>query len=456
MHDSTAQTVLFNSVYKKPVVAMFDQAHSSSDGGLVLLQAADKQLGLCAALAACAKDWRDRSRVQHSFLELLQQRVFGIACGYPDANDARGLAEDPLQKLAIGRDPIEGISLASQPTLSRFENGLGSRNLVKMFYALTDVVLKSARCRRSRVRRITLDFDPTDDATHGQQPLAFFHGYYDSYCYLPLVGTMTFDDDPEQYLLGALLRPGDASAHSGFESMMKRLLPRIRKAYPKARIVVRLDGGFASPEVLDFLESENLGYIVGLPANLLLAEEAADAMSTARAQAKHTAQTARVFGETQYQTEHTWAEARRVVYKAEVVCLAGREPRDNLRFVVTNLRNASSRVYDLYRQRGEMENRIKELKQGLQIDRTSCSSFLANQARVLLTAAAYVLMQAIRIAARGTQFAHAQVWILRERLLKLAVWIERSVRRVVLHLPRMFPGRGAWIRTAKRLGACTA
>jgi len=456
MPDSTAQTVLFDTSFEKPVVAKFDQAHSSSDGGLILLREADEKLGLCAALAACVKDSRDSGRVLHSLLELVRQRVFGIACGYPDANDAKALMEDPVQKLALGRDPISGQSLASQPTLSRFEGKLGSRNLVRMFGALVDTVLKSTGHRRSRVRRIILDFDPTDDATHGQQPFAFFHGYYDSHCYLPLVATMTVDDDPEQFLLGTMLRPGDASAHSGFESVMKRLLPRIRDTFPNAQIVARLDAGFASPEVLDFLEHEKLGYIVGLPGNLLLAEVAAEAMCTARERAKRTGQTARVFGLAQYQTEHTWAEERRVVYKAEVVCLAGREPRDNLRFVVTNLRSAPLRVYELYRQRGEMENRIKELKLGLQVDRTSCSSFLANQARVLLTSAAYVLMQALRIAAHGTQFEQAQVWTLRERLLKLAVWVERSVRRVVLHLPQAFPGQAAWIRISGRLGASTA
>lgn len=452
MADSTAQTVLFNTLYKKPVVAKFDQAHSSSDGGIVLLQAADRRLGLCDALMSCVVDVRDPSRVQHSMAELIRQRVLGIACGYPDANDASALSTDPAHKLAVGRDPIHGQPLASQSTLSRFENSFSARDLVRMSYALADTVIASAKRRTRKVRKVVLDFDPTDDATYGQQPLAFYHGHYGSYCYLPLIATMTINDQTDQYLLGAMLRRGDAAASDGFEATMQRLLPRLRKTFRKARIIVRLDGGFAVPQVLDFLEANGVEYVVGMQATAPLAAIAFDKMARARDEAIVTEKSARFYGETLYQTQ-SWPEERRVVYKAEVVCLSGREPRDNLRCLVTNMKNAPSRIFDLYRKRGDMENRIRELKCGLQIDRTSCSSFFANQARVQLTAAAYVLLQALRHAGSRSDLARAQVWTLREQLLKLSAWIESSVRRIVLHLPESFPSQKAWCTIARRLGA---
>jgi len=452
--DPTTQTVLFTSIFEKPVVAKFDQAHSSSDGGLVLLQAADQRLGLCDALASCVRDPRDPSRVQHSMQELIRQRVMAIACGYPDANDASGLSGDPVHKLAVGRDPIDGQTLASQSTLSRFENSFSSRDLTRMAYALSDVAIASAKRRTRKVRKIILDFDPTDDATYGQQPFAFYHGHYGSYCYLPLVATMAINDEPDQYLLGAMLRPGNAGAPDGFEAVLQRLLPRLRTAFRKAKIIVRLDGGFAVPTVLDFLEAHDLGYVVGMQATSALASVAAAAMNAARDKAILTEASARSYGETFYQTQ-SWDDDRRVVYKAEVVCSDGREPRDNLRCVVTNLTSAPARIFDLYRGRGDMGNRIRELKCGLQIDRTSCSSFLANQARVQLTVAAYMLLQTLRHAGSRSSLARAQVWTLREQLLKLSVWVERSVRRIVLHLPAAFPSQEAWCLIARRLGAAT-
>jgi hypothetical protein len=251
---------------------------------------------------------------------------------------------------------------------------------------------------------------------------------------------------------GCMLRPGSAAADVGFGPLMLRLLPRIRRAFPKAAIWIRLDGGFASPEVLDLLDEQGVEYLVGLPGTLPLAEEAAEALQRARRMGRQTGEPARVFGACSHERE-SWPEPRRVIYKAEVTYLQGRDPRDNVRFVVTNLRHAPERVYTFYRGRGEMENRIKELKQGLQMDRTSCTRFLANPFRVLLSCAAYVLMQELRRLAAGTDCAQAQAWTLRERLLKLAVWVQVSVRRIVLHLPSDFPGRAAWLRVALCLDA---
>lgn len=452
-HDSTAQTVLFHDLASKPLIARLDEEHSSSDGGAVLLKGVDRRLGLTEALAECLRDSRQPAKAVHTFQELLRQRVFAIALGHPDGNDARELAHDPVHKLALERDPVAGEALASQPTLSRFENRMGKTDLYRMADALAEAVIARHRRRLGRrCRRITLDFDPTDDPTHGQQEFTFFHGYYDTWCYLPLVGTVQFNDEAEQYLLCAVLRPGNAKASKGLVAILRRVLAKLAAAFPRARIRVRLDGGFGSPEVLDFLDETGVEYVVGLQATRPLRKRARRALGTARRLSRETRKTAHIFGETRYQTKTSWPHPRRVIYKAEVVRLEGREPRDNERFVVTNLRQSPKHVYRLYTDRGDPENRIKELKNDLAMDRTSCSRFLANQFRVLLTAAAYVLMQELRFRARHTDLARAQVGTLRLRLLKLAAWVEVSVRRIVLHLPRRFPGRPAWLRIAAAVG----
>ena len=452
-HDLTAQSVLFPDLAAKSVVVKMDEEHSSSDGGAVLLKGVDERLGLTEALAGCLRDPRQPGKIAHGFEELLRQRLFAIALGHPDANDARELAEDPVHKLLVGRDPVHGEALASQPTLSRFENSVQATDLYRMGDALADAVIERHRRRvGKRCKLITLDFDPTDDPTHGQQELTFFHGYYDTYCYLPLIGTMTFDREAEQYVLCAVLRPGNSKASKGLVALLRRVLTKLETAFPKARIRVRLDGGFGNPEVLDFLDAAGVEYVVGLQATKPLKRRARRDLGTARRRSRESGETAHVFGETLYKTKRSWPHKRRVVYKAEVVRLEGREPKDNERFVVTNLRHTPKRVYAIYTDRGDPENRIKELKNDLALDRTSCSRFLANQFRVLLTAAGYVLMQELRFRARHTDCARAQVGTLRLRLLKLAAWVEVSVRRIVIHLPRRFPGRPAWLRIAAAVG----
>ena len=433
---------------------VFDEAAMSSDGGGLLLKAVDQRLGLTAVLADCLRDDRQPGKVKHSLRDALRQRVFGIALGYPDANDAEGLANDPIHKLLIDRDPIEGERLASQPTISRIENGVGRADLYRMGIALSETVLARHKRRlRGRAKRIILDFDPTEDPTHGQQEFSFFHGYYDTYCYLPLVGTVQFNKEKKQYLVCSVLRPGNACAHKGFVGIARRLIEQTRAAFPKARICVRLDGGFGAPVVLDFLEEQGVEYVVGMAHTKPLKRRAAKAMAEARRGFKASGETEQVFGETLYKTKTTWPEKRRVVFKAEVVVHPDRKPKNNMRFVVTNLKALPKHVYRFYCQRGDAENRIKELKNGLAMDRTSCTRFLANQFRVLMTAAAYVLMQELQIKARHSDSANAQVATLRDRLLKLAARVEVSVRRIVIHLPRQFPGLPAWQRIALGAGA---
>ena len=457
MNDCTvAQTVLFPDLVDRPLVVTFDQAYASSDGGAILLKAADRSLGLTAALAQALADPRAATRVTHAWPDVLAQRVFGIACGYPDANDADGLAEDPIQKLLLDRDPVSGGRLASQPTVSRFENAVTPRALYAMGEALTDTVIARLRQRTRRVRRVTIDLDVTEDATHGAQQLTFFNGFYGGWCYLPLMAFLTIDDEPRQYLVAALLRPGNAATTVGAHGLLRRLLPKVWAAFPRARVRVRLDGGFATPALFDELEAAGVESVVAMAKNAVLAAAAAPLLAEARTQADATGASARVFGETCYQAK-TWPHPRRAVIKAEVVVHPGRDLRDNPRIVITNLRHRPERLYrEIYCARGDSENRLKELQHDLAIGRTSCTRFWANQLRVTLTAAAYVLLQELQLRADRTSLARAQVGRLRLVLLKIGVRVTRAVRRVVLHLPRAHPDPHAWQTIARRFGAVGA
>jgi DDE family transposase len=448
-----AQLTLEGEDFSKPVVARFDTPHSSSDGGAVLVQAIDSQLRLTTRLAACLNDPREPGKVVHDVIDLLRQRVFGLCCGYADCNDAARLAHDPVHKLLLGRDPIDGLGLASQPTLSRFENAVGPRELRAMGHVLADTVIDVHRQRlQGRARRITIDLDPTDDPTHGQQELAFFNGHYDTWCFLPLVATVTFNDEPAQYAVAAVLRPGNAPASRGARSLLRRLVQKLRAAFPTARLRVRLDGGFAHPKLFAFFERHGLEYVVAMASNSRLEKRARRLLGRARMLSKATGETAHIYGETRY-AARSWKRKRRVIIKAEVVRHPGRDAKNNPRFVVTNLPHRPERVYAIYCERGDVENRLKELHDGVELGRTSCSRFWANQLRVFLTLTAYILLQELRRRAHGTSCATAQVGTLRERLIKLATRVERSVRRIVLHLPLHFPWRGEWIAIAQLVGA---
>ena len=273
--DTVPQTVLFPDLFDKPLVATFDQQHASSDGGAVLLKAAEQQYGLIEGFAHCLVDDRQPGKVRHALGDLLGQRIFGIACGHPDGNDGDRLADDPIHKLLLGRDPITGDALASQPTISRFENDVGSQELSAMGHELAmSVIERHQRRRRGHARRITIDLDPTDDATPGAQQLTFFNKYYDSWCYLPLLAFLTFDDEAEQYLCAAVLRPGNVPATRGAVGVLRRLLALLRLAFPQARFLVRLDGGFATPEIFDVLDAEpGLDYVVAMAKNAVLVRD---------------------------------------------------------------------------------------------------------------------------------------------------------------------------------------
>lgn len=454
MRNATTTQCVLPGWLKQPIQAIFDEPLSSSDGGALLVAAADRKLGLTARLASCLRDGRQPGKVRHELSELMRERVYALACGHEDANDAARLSQDPVYKLLVGRDPVTGEALASQPTISRFEHSVGRGELLAMGCQFAEAVFDRHRARLGRkVRRITLDLDQTHDEAHGAQQLVLFNGFYRCWCYLPLLGFVSFNGEADQYLFAAVLRAGNAPARQGVLGVLKRALPALRRRFPRAKIRVRLDAGYPSPELLDFLDLQRVEYVVGLPKDARLKRFTEHLLAQPFEIAEATAQSARVYEVLHYR-QRRWPHPRKVIVKAEVVCFAGRAHRENLRYLVTNLPQTPRWIYEkAYCQRGDVENRIKELKDGMAIDRTSCTRFLANQFRLLLTATAYALMQELRLRAQHTTLARAQVSSLRDHLLKIGARVCRSVRRIQLHFPLHQLHQHAWRTIAISLGA---
>jgi hypothetical protein len=453
MAGKKRQPVLFEDLYDKPVSVQFTRPHQTSDGGVILLDAIDRRMGLIRRMAQAMRDSRQPGKLTYDLPTLLRERIFAIACGYPDGNDADRLAQDPALKLVCN---LRDSRLASQPTLSRFENDVTRTDLLRVALAMTDTIIDWERRKRrgQKVSRITIDMDPTEDPTYGDQQLTFFNAFYDNWCYLPMVTTIQFNDEAEQYQVAPVLRPGNARGSLGAIGILKRLIALLEQAFPGVTILVRLDGAFATPEVFDWLDAHDLLYVVNMAKNSVLKGFAEPLIKKARRLAQKTLRTATLYGECRYQAGN-WKEPRRTVIKAEVVVNERGELRDNPRFVITRLSLSPKNVYRFYRQRGDAENRIKELHYDLRFDLTSCTRFEANQLRNLLTAAAYALYQQLRYEARRTDLARAQVGTLRERLIKVATLVSESVRRILLEMPKTFGWYDVWTQLALRLGAVT-
>jgi len=421
---------------KLPVVVRDDGGEITSDAGVLLVRELDERLGLTARLAQCLPDHRDQSKVRHSLLALVRQRVYQIACGYEDCNDADWLRFDAALKLAVGKAPHDG-ALASQPTLCRMENGPGWRECYSISEAFVAAYI--ARHRAQPPVRIVLDVDTTDDECHGHQQLTFFHGYYDEHCYLPLLVFAQAEGVGEQELVAAVLRPGNVHAGHRALAVIKRVVARLREAFPHCALELRADSGLALPEVYDGGEAMGLPYTISLAKNERLKRLLEPWMEQARALHEETGEKATVFAEFHYAAE-TWPHERRVIAKAEVM-----REGENPRFVVTNRTDSEAEgLYRHYCQRGDPENRIKELKEGLRADRLSCHHFWANQFRLLLYGAAYVLCQAMRALLEGTELGTAQVSRLRQSLLKVGARVRQSVRRVLVQLPTSYRWFHLW------------
>lgn len=448
---SDSQTVIeFPLLPNKPVQVDFSGGRLSSDGGLPLLAQLDRRLRLTQRVAACLRDDRLSARIQHSPLALVQQRVYQIAAGYEDANDATTLRSDPAFKIAVGRCPESDPDLASQPTLSRLEQRVRETECQTINHLLLDLFLEQ---ERPTPREIVLDFDPSEDPTHGQQELAFYHGYYRCYCYLPLFVFARVRGESEQYLVSAQLQPSKPKDNAGILTTLKRLVAALRERFPGVRLIFRGDSWFATPALYDWCEANDVAYVIGLRGNPILQEKSQPWRAAAQAAAaKRASGGARRFGEFDYQAV-SWQQARRVVVKAEHSPLGA-----NTRYVVVSgLSGKPARAaYRYYGQRGNCENRIKELKDGVKADRTSCHTFVANQFRLLLAAVAYVLFQALRTLARRTGLARAQVEQLRLAVIKIAAQVTERRRRVVIQLCSHCPTQGLWRRLWRRLGLDTS
>ncbi len=444
--DCFAQTSFFFHPQRR-IDAAFDAPQMSSDGGALLLRALDDRLGLSSLLANAVPDDREPSRVRHSRHEQVRQRLYQLALGYEDCNDADSLRHDMVLKTACDRLPDDDEGLSSQPTLSRFENAVSSKALKQMLLALERSYVRSLSKRR---KLVVIDIDTTDDETHGRQQLTFFHGFYDQYMYHP---QLVFDDDGN--LITAILRPGNTHPARGAKGVLNRIIRAIRKRCPHAEIVVRADSGFAVPRLYELLEQldrelGNVEYIIGIAKNPVLLDKAAPWMARAQKRCDKTERRARVFGHFRYAAK-TWGRQRRVVVKAEHSAMGS-----NPRFVVTSFSHRELPAEDLYRAycgRGQSENFIKDLKVALQADRLSCSKFSANFFRLLMHAAAYRLMYALReeLATVRIDMGNCQFDTLRLRLLKVGAMVRQSVRRILIRLPKAFPLAAAFCAIAERL-----
>ena len=434
MTECTQRSLPFSRLGKKKIEADFNGGRLTSDSGVLLLRETDKRLRFIDQIAASLTDARHPSLIKHSLREMLAQRIFAIALGYEDLNDHATLRHDPALQVATerSRKPDTEHGLSSPSTLCRLENRIDRESLIRFSEVFVEQFIAS---HVTPPEELILDFDATDDPLHGNQEGRFFHGYYDGYCYLPLY---VFCGDR---LLVAYLRPSgiDAAKHS--RAILKLLVDRFREAWPEVRLVLRGDSGFCRWRLMRWCERHKVDYILGLARNTVLEKKAAFCLSVAEAEFKRTGEKQQIFRFIRYGAK-TWDRERRVILKAERLIQG-----PNLRFVVTSLSGDPERLYkDLYCQRGEMENRIKEQQLGLFADRTSCHAFLANQFRLLLSSAAYVLVEALRrLGLCGTELANAQVQTIRLKLFKIAARVKTSVRRVVFHLASSYPYRSIFI-----------
>ena len=439
--ECSADLFGFAPVEGRKVVAGFDGGRMTSDAGAMLLGAADKRIGLIERVAGCFTDYRDADLIEHTVAGLVGQRVFGIALGYEDLIDHEQLRHDPVMAVLGGKlearradcAPLAGKSTLNRLELSREEPTRYhkiSYDAAAIEGLFVDLFLAA---HPAPPAQITLDLDATDDPLHGHQEGRFFHGYYDTYCYLPLYVFCG------RHLLAAKLRPANIDASAGSVEEIARIVAQIRRRWPKVRILLRADSGFAREALMTWCENNDVDFLLGLAKNSRLVGEIEAELAAAQEQSQRTEKPARRFTDFTWQTRESWSRARRVVAKAEWT-----RGEANPRFVVTSLAREEHEARHLYEKlycaRGEMENRIKECQLELYADRTSAHTMRANQLRPWFAAMAYVLICAVRrIGLKHTQFARAACGTIRLKLLKIGALVRISVRRIKLAMPSAFP-----------------
>jgi hypothetical protein len=435
MTECSQEAFSFAPHFSRRVEAGFTAGRVSSDGGALLLREVNGRINLLGRLAGCFADGRSPLLITHQLSEMLSQRIYGLALGYEDLNDHEQLRSDPLFGVLSGRQKLEE-PLAGKSTLNRLELTGRTGRYHRISYSaeaidglLTDLLIES---HAAPPEEIVLDLDATDVPLYGHQPERFFHGYYDSHCYLPLY---IFAGDQ---LLCARLRPANQDGAAGSVAEVSRIVTQLRARWPEVKIVLRADSGFCREELMGWCENNHVDYVFGLARNKRLTNIIGRQMHEARLLHQSTARAARVFTEFDYQTHKSWARPRRVVAKAEYL-----DRGENPRFVVTSLpaeRWAAQSLYeDFYCARGEMENRIKE-QMCLFADRLSIDEMRGNQLRLYFSALAYTLVEALRrLGLKGTEWAQAQVDTIRLKLFKIGAVVRISVRRILLQMSAAYP-----------------
>ncbi len=433
MTKRTSDSIGFPGVKGRTFEAVFSGQAITSDGGGALLRAADKAINLLPRVARAFSDSRRKASCAHGLQALLTQRVLALALGYEDLNDHDELRNDPALQAAVGRE----VELASASTLCRFENRVDEQSLWGLSNVLIDIFIESFD---TPPEEIVLDFDSTDDRVHGDQEGKFFHGYYDHYCFLPLY---VFCGD---HLLAAYLRPSNIDDALHAKAILGLLTKRIRQSWPNVRIVYRGDSGFCRWKTMRWCDRNGVDYILGLAKNKRINAMSAPVREEAHRRFATTGEKQRLFGEVSYGAA-TWDRERRVVVKAEHM-----ERGANPRYVVTSIKGDPAEIYQKYCARGEMENRIKEQQLYLFADRTSCSKWLPNQFRLLLSGLAYTLLNAIRrLGLSGTELARARCDTIRLKLLKIGAAVVRNTRRIRLLLSDACPYKDLFRLAANRL-----
>jgi len=431
--QKSTKTVEFSNFGRRVVQGRFDGGSMTSDGGVMLLNETDRKLGLTQAAARCIPDPRSPLLITHAVRDMLRQRIYGLALGWEDLNDHGALRLDIAMQTAVGVEH----KVASAPTLCRLESWSDRKAAVDLHKVLVEQFISSFK---TAPEELVLDFDATDNPLYGQQEDRFFHGYYDSYCYLPLYVFCG------QQLLCAYLRPSriDGAKHSA--AIWKLLVKRLRQQWPQVRIVFRGDSGFCRQRIINYCERASVHYIVGLARNPRLQQITEFLELAMKEEFQLTGVKQRQIGEFRYAAQ-SWTTERRVITRLEY------GHGGNPRYVVTNLEGDAAELYDdVYCQRGEAENRIKQAQVGLFATRTSCQQFQSNQLRMLLAALAYVLIERLRaLALEGTALATAQVDTLRIKLLKVAAAITRNTRRVCLHFASSWPSADIFAHAVSQL-----
>jgi len=429
---SSAKPMELTPVEGKRVIADFDGGQISSDAGALLLKETEQQVGIIEAIKAALNDRRDQRYVIHPLDEQLQQRTYQIGCGYEDGNDSDTLRDDPIFKICAGKTPESDEALSSQPTISRLENAPSRTELYRIALAIADNFIDSYD---EEPKVIVLDFDDTDDIVHGDQQLALFNGYFNDYCFMPL----HIYEGLSGKLISAILKPGKRLPGKTILAILQRLIARLRGRWPNTLIIFRGDCHFTAPEIMEWIDTqENLSFVTGLAGNAVLKKLAETTIQSARNIYEKRQSKVKLFHSFYYQAD-SWAEQRRVIAKVEVESEEG-EP--NVRFVVTGLEQAQTRaLYEqIYCARGNAELYIKDHKTYLKSDRTSCHRFQANQFRLFLHSAAYVLIHAMRNSVfRGTEWAKATMKTIQLKAFKIGARVKELKTRIKVELPTAFP-----------------